>query len=185
MRKIQSYRSKSLLFVSMLVLIFCFGMTAKLAAQETSVLEKIGFGVQIAEQQDQFAILADLGGPVFFDGGFGFRVVGGVNFAEETWLPYGYGRFGLVGSSPLIGGMFRCYGTGGLTVVFASGAVSPQHYGLGGFGSFGFEFHLNTTAAVGSAYFIEMGGQSSPVEGKTNNSLLGGFFVGAGYRVYF
>ncbi len=116
---------------------------------------------------------------------FGLRVHGTVVHSRSTlddgrerYDPSIFGGVELFGRSPVIGGIVRAYGGGG---VFAGGRPLPtpdgSNYGIGGGGHMGIEAFLNPSMS----FSIEVGGQA-PVHALDHDA---GAHVMGGMTFYF
>ena len=97
---------------------------------------------------------------------------------DQRWDPVAFGGLELFGRSPVMGGIVRLYGGGG---VYGGGRPLPtaqgRRYGIGGGGHMGIE----AFASPLMSFSVEIGGQS-PVHGL---GLDGGASVMGGINFYF
>ena len=116
---------------------------------------------------------------------FGLRLHGTIVHSESTrsdgrerWDPTVFGGAELFGRTPVMGGIVRAYGGGG---VFVGGRPLPTNegatYGIGGGGHMGLEVFLNPR----TSFSIEIGGQA-PVHGLGHD---GGAHAMGGMTFYF
>lgn len=108
---------------------------------------------------------------------FGLRVHGViVHPLRDTWDPVVFGGVELFGRSPVMGGIVRLYGGGG---VFAGGRPRPtdegRHWGISGGGHLGIE----AFAAPRLAFAVEIGGQGAvhALGLDAGPSVMGGIHV--------
>jgi hypothetical protein len=165
-----------------------FTLYAKDDDQKTANGTSIGFF--LGQIQRDLHIGASVTSPAFLNGAMAVRANFALAYFEHivrertTWTPYHHGRIGIVGYSTIIAGAIRCYGEGGLILLFPSTEFSEKSVIPGGYGHFGFEFLMSDHAR----YFLEIGGTGTGATADrvpTKPLYSNGFVVAAGVRFSF
>jgi hypothetical protein len=89
---------------------------------------------------------------------------------------------GMVGVSGVVRNFLRLYGEGGVIMLLPSSEFSNESNVMGGYGVFGFEFHMDRA----NNYFIEIGGVGTGATAEkipTNPIYSNGFTISVGYRL--
>lgn len=184
-RNSKEMKNKVIVVLALMMSIIAFNVHA----QDSVINNGFGFGAQLNQYQSDFGLGLNLTSPFFANEKIGFRLRGNVMFNEHvqnattTWTPYSNVSLGLIGVSGKIADVIRLYGEGGIIALFPSDEFSSEHYELGGYGLFGFEFFMNKT----SNYFIEIGGVGTGAkEDKiaTQPIYSNGLLLSAGFRMY-
>lgn len=178
---------KKLLLSALLFTFTAIGANAQ-DNQENPLNKGLGFGFQLNQYQRDFGYGLNVTSPYMAKGHLGIRLRGNLMYYEHlkdgeyTWTPYQNVSLGFVGVGGYVADYIRLYGEGGLLGIFPSDKFSKESFHLGGYGFFGFEFHMDK----GVNYFIEIGSGGS---GATADKLPGkpiysnGLIVGTGFRI--
>jgi hypothetical protein len=167
--------------------------TALAAAEAAAGTGDSGFGLDLQLRQDSgdFGLGLGISSPRFFslmhlvlDIDVHWKAGTLKGAADETWVPYGGARLGIMSGSDLADGAGRLYGGGGILALLPLG-ISDSPFGLGGFGVFGVQFYLEKSRHA--AYFFEMGGEGSGLAADRFSGsprAMNGFFAKTGFRLW-
>lgn len=154
-------------------------------------ISKKGFGLGFHVQQFQrdFGLGLQITSPHFLKEKIAVRARINLAWHEHAtsyntfWTSYPAVQLGLVGMGGMVGSHIRLYGEGGILALWPSQEFSTKDRHIGGYGFFGFEFFMNSTAS----YFIELGGIGI---GATADNVPGhpvysnGFATTVGFRYF-
>jgi hypothetical protein len=165
-----------------------FGLIGTANAQEEMNNNKFEMGFQLNQYQNDFGLGLNLTSPYFTHDFMAVRLRGNFMFNEHVknnetiWTPYSNISLGLVGVAGKVGDDIKLYGEGGIIGLFPSGDFSSKRFLLGGYGLFGYEFHMNSS----SNYFIEIGGVGTNAKAdKIMNKPIysNGLLISTGFRI--
>lgn len=174
-------------FISVTAFLFT-GLSAN--AQDAPLNQKFGLGFHLTQHQKDFGLGIDVTSPYFVHGKMAVRMRGNLVFNEHvqgsttTWSPYSNLSLGLIGVGGEVNGFLRLYGEGGFILLFPSDEFSSANTELGGYGLFGFEFHMSPH----KNYYIEIGGVGTGASAdKVENSPIysNGLLINVGFRHQF
>ncbi|MBU1693654.1 MAG: hypothetical protein KKC51_06790 [Verrucomicrobia bacterium] len=168
-------------------LLACIVVVSTSGAESTALKNGVGWGFQINQYQDDFGLGLTMTSPYVRDA-FAFRLRGNLMFNENVrvnetdWDSYYNFTAGLVGVAGTVNESIRLYGEGGLIGLFPSSKFSGDAFILGGYGLFGFEFHMDARRN----YFIELGGVGTDArKDKIPNRPIysNGMLISTGFRI--
>ena len=174
----------------LLTLIMTVGFTMLSHAQQQAEPfgQKMSFGFQLGQYQDDFGIGLNVTTPYFLHNRVAVRVRGNLMWhehvlnTETTWTPYSNLALGVIGVGGNIGNFMRVYGEGGAMVLVPSDDFSAQSTEFGGYGLFGFEFFMDPHFN----YFIEIGGAGTGARADkvpTSPIYSNGLIIQTGFRI--
>lgn len=175
---------KLLLFLPFIL----FGLTETISAQSSTIHNGTTAGIQLNQYQQDFGMGVHLTSPWFANQKIAVRARGNVMFQEHfqnqgtTWTPYLNTTLGVAGMTGTVGEFIRLYGEGGVIGLFPSDEFSSESFEFGGYGLFGFEFHMN----LHSNYFIEIGavGTGAQADQVFGNPIYSnGLTISTGFRI--
>lgn len=170
--------------------VICGALTLHANDSDQQRANGTSIGFFLGQIQRDLHVGASITSPTFLEGAMAVRGNVALSYFEHivrertTWTPYYHGRLGVVGYSAIIAGAIRCYGEGGMILLFPSPEFSEKSVIPGGYGHFGFEFLLSDHAL----YFIEIGGTGTGATADrvyTDPLFSNGFAVAAGMRFTF
>ena len=173
------------------IALLCIGaLFVQATAQDSPISHKFGLGFQIGQWQKDFGYGLQMTSPYFANGRVAVRLKGNLVFHEHVenastvWTPYGNISLGMVGVAGVINGNIRLYGEGGIIGLIPSDSFSTESFNIGGYGLFGFEFHMSSHAA----YHIEIGGVGTGANAdlvENEPIYSNGLLINTGFRYQF